>query len=267
MPIIGALCIDRMIMRTLTFLLIFISISISINFSSDTFRFDLPANDFNIDASQCGDGSIPLICNDTGSGQYYSGEHDGVSVTHIYTSPRSYQRVKLTTNKEGFDLGTYSWRVFIPNLPSDDAISIGMFIYSYSHNDDKHELDFECGYGLSVDRIKVSASLESEAICYLTSQGYPKSHKLIKIKTNEWYVFSLILNDNQEAKWLLNGIEEYALFLEYGSEVKFKPYISVEHLSFMGKNYPPNSGLNVAFDYVYYSSDKLSKLPIDLKIQ
>lgn len=239
-------------MRSLIFLLIFISM----NVSSETFHFDLPAKDFKIDASQCGDSSIPLMCNDTGSGQYYSGEYDEVPVTHIYTTPRSYQRVKLTTNKEGFDIGTYTWRVFIPNLPSDDAISIGMFIYSYNHNDDKHELDFECGYGVSKDRNKVSATLASEAICYLTSQGFPKSHKLIKIKTNEWYIFSLSINDNQKAKWLLNGVEKYALTLEYGSEVKFKPYISVEHLSFMGKNYPPNSGLNVAFDYVSYSSNK-----------
>ncbi len=234
---------------------------------SESFRFDLPDEGFYVDDSQCGGGVISkIVCRDSGAGQYYSGSYEGVSVTYIYTNPKSYQRVKLTTDKMGFDEGVYTWRVFVPNFPARDAISIGMFIYSYTHNDDRHELDFECGYGKKDDRDIVSADV-NEGVCYMTSQGFPKDYDLTKIETNKWHVFSIEIN-NKKARWFIDGeIARKELDLGYGAEVKFLPYISVEHLSFLGENYPPNHGLTVPFDYVLYQSRPVPGLPGPLELK
>jgi hypothetical protein len=75
----------------------------------------------------------------------------------LYMSTRveSKDRVKVVT-KRRFGAGKYTWRVYVPALGKGDQASIGAFLY----RDDKHEVDFEIGYGKKKLRTKLKAKAD-----------------------------------------------------------------------------------------------------------
>jgi hypothetical protein len=219
--------------------------------ASGSVFIDLPSTLMSTDASQCYGG-----CLDTGAGQYYAAAAFGASTTVIYTRPETLERVKLTTASGGMGLGDYSWRVYLPPSPADDAISTGMFLYSDSNPDDRHELDFECGYGKAVDRSNNGANGGGEVLCFMTSQGLPWAQQITTLATGAWHTFKLSLSlaptGNYRALWSIDNTRVFAKFLGYGPGVTFKPYISVEHLPFMGDRLPPAHGYEAYFDSFQY---------------
>lgn len=226
-------------------------------------EFDFPSNDFVVDASQCGDGVVIEKCDDTGKDQYYGREYDGYSVVTLFTNSQSAQRVKLTTNIGIYSTGSYEWRTFIPSIQPDDSISIGMFIISDRiYEGIQPELDFECGYGLQSDRDNIPGIFSSDAICHLVSHDKPKPDpKIVKIRSQSWHTFKLVISDDYHATWYIDGIQMHKVPVSYSNEISFIPMISLEHLPFMGGEYPPLTGGEAHFDYFRYTSGSLKAPP------
>ena len=63
---------------------------------------------------------------------------------------------------------------------------------------------------------------------------------------------SLAPTGNYRALWSIDNTRVFAKFLGYGPGVTFKPYISVEHLPFMGDRLPPAHGYEAYFDSFQY---------------
>ncbi|MEW8146817.1 MAG: hypothetical protein AB2788_13770 [Candidatus Thiodiazotropha endolucinida] len=226
-------------------------------------EFDFPTDDFLVDASQCGDGEIIETCEDTGKDQYYDNEYDGYSVITLFTNAQSPQRVKLTTNVGYYSTGIYKWRTFIPRIQPRDAISIGMFIISNEvYGENQPELDFECGYGSKNDRESISEITASDAICHLVSHDDPKPNpKVVKISSQSWHTFKLVVSGDYYAAWYIDDIEMHQVPISYSNEISFIPMISLEHLPFMGKEYPPLTGGLAHFDFFSYTNDSLKSPP------
>lgn len=171
-------------------------------------------------------------------------------ILKIYTKANTWERPKIKTKKQAYKQGKYTWRVFVPKMGIGDKASIGAFVYS----DDKHELDFEIGYGSSKVRDELNAS-KDELIVYMTSQANPFHSVYKTIKRNRWY--SLIL-DIKEVKgkysvvWYINGEEKTRLNLDYGN-TSFYIFCSVENLEFIGDHIPTKDNYGL-FDYVKYEA-------------
>ncbi|MEZ7499650.1 hypothetical protein QO200_12985 [Flavobacterium sp. Arc3] len=169
----------------------------------------------------------------------------------IFTNPNTWERTKIKTLST-FTTGTYTWRVFIPEMGAGDMASIGAFLYI----NDTQELDFEVGYGKQITRNLLKAEPD-DLIVYMTSQGNPfQSHKT-KIKRGQWHTFSmeLTLNSkrNYNLSWIINGAKAATTELNYGNRNKFKIFCSLENLTFMGDHIPKNQN-SAIFDFVKYSS-------------
>jgi len=172
------------------------------------------------------------------------------SVLNIFTRPNTWDRQKVKT-KKAYKQGTYSWRVFVPEMGVGDMSSIGAFLYS----DDTHELDFEIGYGTSIARQNLNASAD-EVIVYMTSQANPFQSIPHKISSNRWYTLEielLIVNYKYQVVWYIDDTELVRLNLEYGESIPFYIFCSLENLTFLGDHIP--SQYNYAlFDYVEFTN-------------
>lgn len=168
----------------------------------------------------------------------------------ISTRAQTRDGVKIRTFSR-FGAGRYSWRVFVPAMGEGDQTSIGAFLY----RDDKHEVDFEIGYGRAKLRKQLDAK-ETDLVCYCTSQGHPYSSSQLLIKRDAWYVLSIDLTCGEDGNylitWLVDGKQVKQLQSTFGNEVTFTAHCSVENLLFIGDHIPTqeNYGLFDSFGFV-----------------
>jgi hypothetical protein len=171
---------------------------------------------------------------------------------NIFTNANTWERSKVKTIST-FTSGTYTWRIYIPEMGIGDMASIGAFLYY----NDSHELDFEVGYGTLETRTSLNAAAD-DLIVYMTSQGNPFQSFKTKIKREQWYTLSieLTLNSNGKynANWKINGQSMGIVQLTYGSKAKFKIFCSVENLQFIG-DHIPNSQNRALFDFVEFKGN------------
>jgi hypothetical protein len=170
----------------------------------------------------------------------------------MFTNPNTWERVKVKTIST-FTAGTYSWRVYIPEMGVGDMASIGAFLY----NNDTHELDFEVGYGTQAIRTQLAAQPD-DLIVYMTSQANPFQSIPKKIKRAQWYTLSLQLTLNSKGRynvnWKIDGIVLATAQLTYGTATNFKIFCSVENLTFIG-DHIPNSQNYALFDSVEFKTN------------
>jgi hypothetical protein len=170
----------------------------------------------------------------------------------LFTHPKTAERSKIKSI-QSFTTGTYTWKIFIPEIGKGDNSSIGAFLYF----DDTHELDFEIGYGTKAIR-KAMRFQSDELLVIMTSQGFPNCSKRVKIIRNQWYEFSLTLkkglNNKLLAVWKINQTPKFSTVLHYKKKISFPIYCSVENLSFMG-DHMPNRMNYALFDYVKFESN------------
>lgn len=170
----------------------------------------------------------------------------------MFTNPNTWERTKVKTTAT-YGAGTYTWRVFVPEMGVGDMSSIGAFLYK----DDTHELDFEIGYGSQSTRQNLNAQ-EDDLIAYMSSQANPSQFVQTKIKRNQWYTLSIELtlssNNRYFAKWKIDGTTVASKQLNYGTKVKFNVFCSMENLTFIGDHIPQNQNYAL-FDSVQYTSN------------
>lgn len=168
---------------------------------------------------------------------------------HIFTNPNTWERVKVKSVAT-YATGSYSWRVYVPEMGIGDCASIGAFLY----NSDTHELDFEIGYGKETVRQGLNAASD-DLIVYATSQANPSHSFQSKIKREQWYTFTidLILNNKKKyvATWKIDNQILTTKTLTYGTQTKFKIFCSVENLSFIGDHIPATQNYAL-FDWVEF---------------
>ncbi|WP_278034282.1 hypothetical protein [Flavobacterium nitratireducens] len=171
-------------------------------------------------------------------------------VLHIFTNANTWDRTKVKSVST-YAAGTYSWRVYVPEMGVGDCASIGAFLYS----DDTHELDFEIGYGNTAIRQQLNA-VADDLIVYATSQANPSHSFQTKIKRGQWYTFSIHLTLNNKKKYVVNWkIDDTVITsttLNYGSSTKFKIFCSVENLNFIGDHIPTIQNYAL-FDWVTFN--------------
>lgn len=154
----------------------------------------------------------------------------------MVTRPETRDRVKIrTTNR--FGAGRYTWRVYVPAMGVGDQASIGAFLY----HDDKHEVDFEIGYGTAAVREELQAQ-DTDLVCYCTSQAHPYSSSQLVIPRDAWYTLVMDIrhgeNDNYKVTWFVNDRQVKQLQTRFGDEITFTVHCSVENLTFMGDHIP-----------------------------
>lgn len=177
--------------------------------------------------------------------QYYELTEGSVK---IWTLANTMDRNKLHTNSKSYGAGIYTWRVYVSKIASGEKASIGAFIYS----SDKHELDFEIGYGKNSARASCNAGSEEMVAC-MTSQANPHKSTYTPISVG-WHTLTLrmdIVNGKYKASWYIDGEHKKSLSLKFGQERKFLISCSVENLEFMGDHQPTHDNYAL-FDYVSY---------------
>lgn len=171
----------------------------------------------------------------------------------IDTRPFTYDRQKMHTREKTYRAGRYRWRTFISNIADWEQVSIGSWIY----HDDHHELDFEVGYGTSNARRECGAK-DGELVVYMTNQDHPRFTKCIPIKPG-WHDFEIRLDrgdaGNYRALWLIDGKVKQDRQLQFGEEIPFYIYCSVENLRFLGEKIAEHSNYGL-FDWVEYKANK-----------
>lgn len=171
---------------------------------------------------------------------------------HIFTNPNTWERSKVKTISS-YTSGTYTWRVFIPEMGIGDMASIGAFLY----NNDSHELDFEVGYGTQAIRNQLAAKTD-DLIVYMTSQGNPFYAIQKTIKREKWHTLSIELTLNSirryNVNWKIDGELMGAIQLNYGSKAKFNIFCSVENLQFIGEHIPQSQNYAL-FDFVEFKGN------------
>jgi len=169
----------------------------------------------------------------------------------MWTRARTRDRVKVRTVSR-FSGGWYGWRVYVPRMGPGDQASIGAFLY----RDDKHELDFEIGYGTAKLRQDLGATAE-DLVCYCTSQGHPYSSTQVLVKAGQWYslVIELVQGSDKPylIRWLVNGSLVKELQTTIATDISFTIHCSVENLSFIGDHIPQQEN-HALFDYVSFGS-------------
>lgn len=165
----------------------------------------------------------------------------------ISTRAQTRDRVKVRTDKR-FGAGKYTWRVYVPTMGKGDQASIGAFLYK----DDRHEVDFEIGYGSAKLRKELAAK-ETDLVCYSTSQGHPFSSSQVLIKREAWYVLTIDItygkDGNYLIRWFVDGKEIKQLQTNFGDQITFTAHCSVENLTFIGDHSPTQENYAL-FDYV-----------------
>jgi len=168
---------------------------------------------------------------------------------NIFTYANTYDRTKIKSIAS-YTTGTYTWKVYVPEMGMGDQASIGAFLY----NNDTHELDFEIGYGKQSERESLNA-LPDELIVYMSTQSNPAQTYRKTIKRGLWYSLSIrltLVNRNYFAKWTINNEVLGATQLNYGTKFKFNIFCSLENLSFMGDHIPYTNNYAL-FDFVEYN--------------
>lgn len=163
------------------------------------------------------------------------------------TRANTWDRPKVRTKDKSYSIGRYAWKVYLDKMGVGDMASVGAFIY----HDNQHELDFEIGYGTSAVREKLQASPE-DLIAYTTSQDYPFISTPHKIARQEWHLLRLdmqIVDNKYEAIWSIDDIEVERVNLEYGPEIEFYIFCSLENLKFIGDHIPAQDNRAI-FAYV-----------------
>lgn len=166
----------------------------------------------------------------------------------IWTNANTMDRNKLHTNSRNFGEGEYIFRLFVSDIAPGEKCSIGAFIYC----DDKHELDFEIGYGTEADRAKCGAKSD-EMVCHMTNQANPFKSVPCAISKG-WHICKLKLEDvdgKYTATWHVDDVLKNTLHLGFGKTTKFLISVSVENLHFLGDHMPTHTNYAL-FDYVTY---------------
>ncbi len=185
----------------------------------------------------------------SGKSQSRSNFHLGSDGLRIHTRAGTRDRVKVCTEQR-YGLGVYRWRVYTPQMGEGDQASIGAFIYL----DDRHEFDFEIGYGKAVVRTELNAERD-DLICYATCQDGPHSSTQVLVKTNTWHNLTLELRPGErglyKANWRIDGETIKRLQTTFDN-CSFTIYCSVENLKFIGDHLPKqdNYGLFAFVEYV-----------------
>lgn len=167
----------------------------------------------------------------------------------LYTRSNSRDRQKMHTNANYFTSGTYFWRAQIPNIICSEQVSIGCFIYC----DDHHELDFEIGYGKNAKRKELKVAPD-ELVAYMTCQDFPYFSGCFPIKSG-WHDFAIkleLINEKYEASWLIDGEIKQTKKLNFGNEISFRIFCSVENLEFIGDEIPKQTTYGI-FDCVSFN--------------
>lgn len=171
---------------------------------------------------------------------------------YLRTRANTRDRSKMYTLEDDFIDGTYSWRIFIPNIAAYEQTSIAGFIYF----DDEHELDFEIGYGTSKARAEYGAG-PGDLVACMTNQAHPFSSSYFSISPG-WHNFSIRLDvqDNRYvAYWLIDQVERKKVPLDFGpAEAQFHIMCSVENLEFIGERIPSHDNYG-RFDYVSFDGN------------
>ncbi|MFC2110568.1 hypothetical protein ACFLSU_08380, partial [Bacteroidota bacterium] len=183
--------------------------------------------------------------NSFGHPKSYQLENNSLKIT---TRPNSTDRVKVKTKRKNFGLGTYTWKIYVPQFNTNDQCSIGAFIY---HSGKKpYEIDFEIGSGKKVDRKKIKAK-SNEVLVHCTSQNYPHTSEIFKVTSEKWHSFKLELTENNNrylVKWYIDNTLVKTLQTKIKSKHKFTVHNSLENLSFMGNHLPSKT------NYVLFKS-------------
>jgi hypothetical protein len=166
----------------------------------------------------------------------------------LFSHANTRDRTKVKTI-EKFGAGIYTWKIFVPEMGVGDQTAIGAYLYK----DDKHELDFEIGYGTKADREKLQVA-KDELIVHMTSQDNPHVSNTSKIKREQWYSFSILLKNVEgryKATWKINHKTLQTTQLTYGQLTRFKIFCSVENISFVGDHIPTRNNYAL-FDSVTF---------------
>ncbi len=156
----------------------------------------------------------------------------------ITTSVGSQDRVKAHTRRKDFGVGSYIWRIYIPQFEKNARCSIGAFLYHSGKP--AYEVDFEIGFGKSALRETLNAEVD-QAVVFCTSQSKPFTSEEFKVKMEAWSIFRMELNNvggKYLVKWFINDQLVKTLQTEVKTAVKFSVYTSLENLSFMGSKWP-----------------------------
>ncbi len=170
-------------------------------------------------------------------------------VLKIYTTANSRDRKKVHTVDKIYTTGRYTWRSYIPALGKGDQASVGCWIY----RDDKHEIDFEIGYGNSAVRKKLGAK-DDDMVVYMTTQANPYQTQQCLIKKG-WHIFEIdlsLVDGKYQVQWIINGEVRSTVRQTYGAECAFYIFCSVENLPFIGDHIPKQMNYGL-FDYVKYT--------------
>lgn len=167
----------------------------------------------------------------------------------LFTRANSRDRQKMRTISNHFTSGTYTWKAKIPEIITSEQVSIGCFIYC----DDHHELDFEIGYGKETKRAEIKVAPD-ELIAYMTCQDFPFVSGCAPIKPG-WHDFAIQLDledGKYVASWIIDGQLKQKKKLEFGTEISFIIFCSVENLKFIGDEIPKNDTYGI-FDCVSFN--------------
>ena len=177
-------------------------------------------------------------------------------VLRIDTRKASRDRVKVTHSRRDFGEGRYSWRVYASPMGAGDQASIGAFLY----RDDKHEVDFEIGYGKAALRGKLRCG-PGDLLCYCTSQGFPFSSSQLKIRAGRWYTLAIDLavgkGGDYLVNWYIDGRVVKILQTGIKSDVEFGIHCSLENLAFLGDHLPKQKNYGL-FDWMEFDTDHVA---------
>lgn len=182
---------------------------------------------------------------------------DGDAVC-IRTRANTYDRAKLHTDKLYQD-GVYTWKTYIPELGKGDQTSIGSWIYC----DDRHEVDFEVGYGKEDVRENLHCS-ENELVACMTNQAFPFKSEYVAI-TPGWHEFKIKMDlydaprnvtKYYEIHWYIDGVEKQSVKTNFGiQDAAFRIYVSVENLKFIGSHIASRDNVG-KFEWVTFEGHK-----------
>lgn len=173
-------------------------------------------------------------------------------ILKIFARAQSWDRKKIKTVYQKYTTGRYTWKTYIPPMGKKDQASVGSWIYC----DDHHELDFEVGYGTTEVRAKMNAAPD-EMIAYMTSQDFPFTSVPHKIKVG-WHLFEIdltIKKNKYYISWLIDKKVTHEIQLQFGTEISFHIFCSVENLKFIGDQIPQQENYGL-FDFVEYKYHK-----------
>lgn len=166
----------------------------------------------------------------------------------IDTRAHTYDRQKMHTRGRIYQSGTYRWRTYVSPIAAWEQVSIGSWIY----HDDHHEMDFEVGYGTVRARRECGAR-EDELVVYMTNQDHPRFTKCIPIKPG-WHEFCIrldLVEGKYRAQWIIDGDVKQDRQLEFGEEIPFYIFCSVENLKFLGERMAEHDNFGL-FDWVTF---------------